>query len=462
MKTHETLLRDAVRNRAFYEALRLNVTADSVVLDIGSGVGIWAITAAKLGAKKVVAIEMDRMLIGVIKALAAEHGVSDRIEVICGNSFDVSLPKEFDIVVSETIGYLGYDENIVAIMADARTRFLKDGGSIIPETIALYAAAGRLKVRSETIPVGLDFDLAFLDDLNHHSPRALKRPEDIELLTDPACLIETDLRIAVEKPLLSNLSARCDPLDAGEADDADCFAVWVESRLTSGVSLSTRETTSWLPNIFRVRPPSKGCAAIEFTLSLDEHTNRWAVTFSRSGRDVERQEYSPAIAASVMLAMPAITLRPATDADNDFLYDLYASTRSDEIAMFGWDELQAQAFLKMQFDVQTQAYQMQYPEAEHNLILADGATVGRTIASRGGENILFIDIAVLTPHRGRGIGTHVINKLRNESVEFGRPLILHVNKTNLRARQLYERLDFLITGETELVFEMTFTLGAPK
>ncbi|MEP7075402.1 MAG: GNAT family N-acetyltransferase [Acidobacteriota bacterium] len=459
MKTHETLLRDAVRNRAFYEALWLNVTADSVVLDIGSGVGIWAITAAKLGAKKVVAIEMDRMLIGVIETLAAEHGVSDRVEVICGNSFEVSLPKEFDIVVSETIGYLGYDENIVAVIADARARFLKDGGAIIPETVALYAAGGRLKVRSETIPVGLDFDLAFLDDLNRHSPRALKRREDIELLTDPACLIETDLRIAAEKPLLLNLSTRW---DAVEADDVDCFAVWVRSRLTTGVSISTRETTSWLPNIFRVKPPSKGCTAIEFTLSLDEHTNRWAAAFSGPSRDIEQQEYSPALAASAMLATPAIALRPATETDNDFLYELYASTRSDEVAMFGWDALQADAFLKMQFDAQRHSYRAQFPDADHNLILSGDCPVGRMMASRNAGHILLIDIAVLAQHRGRGIGTQLLNELITEAAESRRPIILRVDKTNRLGRQLYERLGFRITNENDLMHEMTFTPEAAE
>ncbi len=80
------------------------MTADSNVLDIGAGVGVWAVTAAKLGAKRVVAIEMDELLVGLTRKLAAEHGVTDRVEVIWGNSLGVTLDQEFDIVVSETIG----------------------------------------------------------------------------------------------------------------------------------------------------------------------------------------------------------------------------------------------------------------------------------------------------------------------------------------------------------------------
>ncbi len=83
--------------------MRRTVTPGSVVLDIGSGTGIWAIVAAKLGAKKVVAIDMDELLIGVIKMLAAEHGVADRVEAICANSFHGPIGKKsLTFVVSET------------------------------------------------------------------------------------------------------------------------------------------------------------------------------------------------------------------------------------------------------------------------------------------------------------------------------------------------------------------------
>ncbi len=91
LKTHDTLVRDEVRNRAFYAALERSVTRDSCVLDIGAGVGIWAVAAAKLGAKRVVAIEMDELLVGMTRKLAAEHGVADRVEVIWGNSFGIGL-----------------------------------------------------------------------------------------------------------------------------------------------------------------------------------------------------------------------------------------------------------------------------------------------------------------------------------------------------------------------------------
>ena len=294
LRAHEVLLRDAVRNRAFYRALEISVNSDAVVLDIGAGTGIWAITAAKLGAKKVVAVEKDELLSGLIKMLAEEHEVAGRVEVVCGSSFDVQLEKEFNVIVSETVGYLGYDENIVEIMFDARQRFLKNGGSIIPETISLYAAGGHLKTEKEIIPNDLPFDFKILSEFNRHSPRTLQNKSDLELLTAPQLLIETDLSEATEQPALENLQAKWDVSNAGAIN---CFVVWVESRITGNVNLSTRQTTSWLPNLYRIEPSEADFSRIEFTLSLTAATNYWTATVSNA-QTSHTQRLSPALAAT--------------------------------------------------------------------------------------------------------------------------------------------------------------------
>ncbi len=144
-----------IENRSLYRALKQTVTKDSCVLDIGSGTGIWAVAAAMMGAKRVVAIEEEPLLIGLIKALARENGVAERVEVIEGDSRRVQLGKEFDIVISETVGHLVFDESIVSIMVDARERFLRPGGLLIPESVALVAAAAHLKSRHKRLPAGI-------------------------------------------------------------------------------------------------------------------------------------------------------------------------------------------------------------------------------------------------------------------------------------------------------------------
>lgn len=296
LRAHHRLLSDGVRNRAFHRALQKLVTSDSAVLDIGAGVGVWAIAAARLGARKVVAIEADEFLIGVIRRLAAEAGVGDRVEAIQGMSTKVQLGREFDIVVSETIGYNGFEEQIVPIMADAQSRFLREGGRIIPETVALFAAAGFVKGAESLLPRALPFAFPYYEELNLNAPRRLQRPRDFQAETPPCELIRVDLRKPPLPTVLEDLRA---VWSVDEAARINCFAVWVETRLTSGVRLSTRRTTSWTPMLYPIRATPGGNATIELRLCLAGQ-HRWRAIVSTAGATVS-QTRSPLSAGLQML-----------------------------------------------------------------------------------------------------------------------------------------------------------------
>ena len=49
-----------------------------------------------------------------------------------------------------------------------------------------------------------------------------------------------------------------------------------------------------------------------------------------------------------------ITLRPAVESNRPLLFELYASTREEEMQRVPWTEAQKQAFLEMQFNGQTE------------------------------------------------------------------------------------------------------------
>ena len=290
---HRRLLSDRERNQSFYEALRETVKNDSAVLDIGSGTGIWAVTAALLGARRVVAIEYEPLLIGVIKALAAENGVGDQVEVVCGDSRQLHLAREFDIVISETIGHLVFDESIVSIMIDARERFLKADGMIIPQAVRLVAAAAHLENSDEKLPAGIPLTAAVFESLSINIPLALTDKTPLKILSSPEMLINTDLRTVSELPGLENLSAHWELPDTSEIN---CFAVWAEAFLTDKVSITTSRTTSWMPMIYRIKPFEQKSGDVKFSLTLTSKSNYWTAGIT-DRQNYEEQSYSPAAAA---------------------------------------------------------------------------------------------------------------------------------------------------------------------
>jgi len=149
----------------------------------------------------------------------------------------------------------------------------------------------------------------------------------------------------------------------------------------------------------------------------------------------------------------ALTLRPVTVADEQFLFEVYAGTRAEELAAWGWNDKQQEMFLRLQFMAQKGAYGAQYPNADHAIIMLDEKAVGRLYVARSEKDIVLADIALLPEYRGRGIGAELINRLLEEAAEGAKSCRLQVVKTN-RAARLYERLGFVRTGESGMHFEM--------
>lgn len=151
---------------------------------------------------------------------------------------------------------------------------------------------------------------------------------------------------------------------------------------------------------------------------------------------------------------PAINLRPAQPDDEPFLFRVYASTRADEMAAWGWDAAQQEAFLRMQFTTQSMSYRAQFPDADHRIIMLADEPVGRILVARTDEGILLVDIALLPERRSAGIGTSLIRDLQAEATQAGLPVHLHVLKTNPAAARLYERLGFSSIGDDGIYLEM--------
>lgn len=114
--------------------------------------------------------------------------------------------------------------------------------------------------------------------------------------------------------------------------------------------------------------------------------------------------------------------------------------------MVDWPPEHKQAFLEQQFTAQHAHYQRYYGEGDFSLVLVEGEPAGRLYVARWRREIRLVDIALLPPYRGRGIGSALLRRLLDEGASSGLPVSIHVERFN-PALRLYQRLGFLPAGE---------------
>ena len=139
IKDYGEMVTDRARTQAFVTALTNAITPDSVVLEIGTGAGFFALLACKLGAKKVYAIEPD-IAIEIGKLCARNNPGSERITWIQGLSTAIDLPEKVDIVIGDLHGTMPFYNFNILSMRDAVTRHMKPDGIIMPRRDVLFAA----------------------------------------------------------------------------------------------------------------------------------------------------------------------------------------------------------------------------------------------------------------------------------------------------------------------------------
>jgi ribosomal protein S18 acetylase RimI-like enzyme len=136
-----------------------------------------------------------------------------------------------------------------------------------------------------------------------------------------------------------------------------------------------------------------------------------------------------------------IGLRLARPEDGAFLYQVYASTRHEELAQVPWNDAQREAFLRMQFRAQDRFYRSEYAGAIFEVIEVNSAAAGRLYVHRCDNEIRLLDIALLPAYRNRGIGTMLLEGILAEAERERKKVSIHVEVFN-RAARLYERLGF--------------------
>lgn len=165
LDTHREFLSDEARMCAFRKAIEETVRPGHRVVDLGAGTGIFGLMACRAGAERVYSIEADAIL-GLSREVALENGFADRIRFVRGLSSRIELPERVDIVISDQMGRFGFEAGVVQFFHDARQRFLKPSGVLLPASVDLWMAPASCPERQDhqdfwsNSPQGFDFRAA--------------------------------------------------------------------------------------------------------------------------------------------------------------------------------------------------------------------------------------------------------------------------------------------------------------
>lgn len=177
---HRQYLADRNRLDAYGRAIEDEVKPGAVVVDLGAGTGIMGLLACRAGASRVYCIE-ETSLIGLARELFRANGFADRVTFVKEFSTHLTLPEQADVVVADQIGRFGFDAGVFEYFSDARRRFLKPGGAMIPSCIDLMVAPVEHAEQSRQIefwdqrPAGFDFRPARAIAVNTGYPTTLER-----------------------------------------------------------------------------------------------------------------------------------------------------------------------------------------------------------------------------------------------------------------------------------------------
>lgn len=231
-----SMIADRVRIDAYAQALRQAARPGSVVVDIGTGTGIFALLACQYGARKVYAIEPSDA-IQVAREIAVANGYGQGIECMQNLSTAITLPERADVLISDLRGVLPLFQHHIPALADARQRLLAPGGVLIPQCDTLWAAVveapelySRLVAPWDENSYGLDMQPARRMMTNTWC-KGRVAPE--QLLVEPQCWATLDYTTVDSPNVRTEVT-----WTVARAGIAHGLILWFDATLAEGVHFS--------------------------------------------------------------------------------------------------------------------------------------------------------------------------------------------------------------------------------
>lgn len=188
---HVPMMNEHLRNDAFYRGLQAAIKPSDTVFEIGTGSGLLAMMAARLGASRVVTCEAVSLIASTASDIVRRNGLGDRVKVLAKPSHEVlvgeDLPAKADVLVHEIFSSELLGENVLPAIEDARSRLLRPGGRILPSAASIMVAlvSGNELERNLYVNEAFGFDLRDFNAI-HPKRRPLYREDLVPVLQSEA------------------------------------------------------------------------------------------------------------------------------------------------------------------------------------------------------------------------------------------------------------------------------------
>ena len=195
---HVPMMNEQNRNQAYFDALKAVIKPDSTVFEIGTGSGLLAMMAAKLGAKQVTTCETVSLIATTAQQIIADNKFEKTIKVIAKKSTDINigagLSEKADILVSEIFSSELLGEHVLPSLEDAKKRLVKPHGKVIPAagSIMISLFTGDDIKRNLQVEDAFGFNLQGFNSVVSKKRMIARNDLNIELLSDGVAAFSFD------------------------------------------------------------------------------------------------------------------------------------------------------------------------------------------------------------------------------------------------------------------------------
>ncbi len=147
-------------------------------------------------------------------------------------------------------------------------------------------------------------------------------------------------------------------------------------------------------------------------------------------------------------------LRPATAADDAFLYEVFTSLWTEEVSLMPNPQL-VQHFLRIQYTAQQQRFDARHPHMQRFVVMCEGEPAGRLFLDRTPSLVHVVELTLLPRFRARGLCSTLIRDVVAEAHQNGQTVSIRADRRSATGAAICERLGFrmVVVDDQDRYFE---------